>query len=60
MIKIYQHDKHWVAECTVLNIMVEASEPIEVIGKLCDTLKYFLIESYHRGKLDKILNDQKG
>jgi len=59
MIKIYQENNLWIAECTSLKIMVAAPEIEEVIGKLCDTLKHFLTESHHRGSLGKILDDQK-
>ena len=59
MIKIYKDNNIWVAEETGLRLMVTDSRPDEVINKLCDVLRDFLLMSYSKNKLDKILGDQE-
>ena len=62
MIKVYK-DKasgRWIAECTSLNILGEGLDAEDAIIRLCDILKTFLIKSYCKGKLEKILGNQKG
>jgi len=58
MIKIYKHDNNWVGEETGLKLMVTDAYPDGAINKLCDVLRNFLIVSYVKGNLDKILEDQ--
>ena len=60
MIKIYKRNDQWIGECTSLAIMVTNGTEKEVIHDLCFTLESFLISSYRKGKLKKILDDQKG
>ena len=59
MLKIYEVNNRWFVELTEFNLMYEAPEKKEAICKFCDILKTFLINSEQRGKLDKIINDQK-
>ena len=59
MIKIYKNNNEWIAEETGLKLMVTDSSPDGVINKLCDVLRDFLLMSYSKNKLDKILEDQE-
>jgi len=59
MIKIYKSNNHWIGECTSLNIMVVGDTPVGAIEKLCVLLRDFLLKSYRKGKLEKILEDQE-
>jgi len=59
MIKIYGKNAKWIGEITTLNIMVVGSTEEEAIYKLCHVLEHFLIESYRKGKLRAILDDQR-